>query len=167
MARPIISGARLITKAKCSIRLCHETAGSQGCVEVLAQNDEPQRAAAMAVQKSSGHLTDRLRSYRAAMNVIGNAERREANGRWINNRAENSINRSGDESERWRASGVRNRFRNSPRSTLQFTTISAKCVISAAANTLKSIAPLPWPSGVYLPPEIRRSRGSATQLVFF
>ena len=34
-------------------------------------------------------VTDRLRSYRAAMNVIGNAER-QATGRWINNRAENS-----------------------------------------------------------------------------
>ena len=30
-------------------------------------------------------VTDRLRSYRAAMNVIGNAER-QATGRWINNR---------------------------------------------------------------------------------
>ena len=34
-------------------------------------------------------VTDRLRSYRAAMNVIGNAERQET-GRWLNNRAENS-----------------------------------------------------------------------------
>ena len=34
-------------------------------------------------------VTDRLRSYRAAMNVIGNSERQEC-GRWLNNRAENS-----------------------------------------------------------------------------
>ena len=34
-------------------------------------------------------VTDRLRSYRAAMIVIGNAERQET-GRWLNNRAENS-----------------------------------------------------------------------------
>ena len=34
-------------------------------------------------------VTDRLRSYRAAMNVIGNAERQKT-GRWLNNRAENS-----------------------------------------------------------------------------
>jgi putative transposase len=34
-------------------------------------------------------VTDKLRSTRAAMNVIGNAERRET-GRWLNNRAENS-----------------------------------------------------------------------------
>ena len=34
-------------------------------------------------------VTDRLRSYRAAMKVIGN-EARQATGRWPNNRAENS-----------------------------------------------------------------------------
>ncbi len=43
--------------------------------------------------KRYGHpeaiVTDRLRSTRAAMKVIGNAERQET-GRWLNNRAENS-----------------------------------------------------------------------------
>jgi len=34
-------------------------------------------------------VTDRLRSYRAAMKVIGNEARQET-GRWLNNRAENS-----------------------------------------------------------------------------
>ena len=34
-------------------------------------------------------VTDRLRSYRAAMKIIGNAERQET-GHWLNNRAENS-----------------------------------------------------------------------------
>ena len=34
-------------------------------------------------------VTDRLRSYRAAMNVIGNGADQEV-GRWLNNRAENS-----------------------------------------------------------------------------
>ncbi len=34
-------------------------------------------------------VTDKLRSYRAAMKVIGN-EARQAAGRWLNNRAENS-----------------------------------------------------------------------------
>ena len=34
-------------------------------------------------------LSDKLRSYRAAMKVIGNADRQET-GRWLNNRAENS-----------------------------------------------------------------------------
>jgi len=33
-------------------------------------------------------VTDKLRSYRAAMMVIGNADRQET-GRWVNNRAEN------------------------------------------------------------------------------
>ncbi len=34
-------------------------------------------------------VTDKLRSYRAAIKVIGN-EARQATGRWLNNRAENS-----------------------------------------------------------------------------
>lgn len=34
-------------------------------------------------------VTDRLRSYRAAMNEVGNAHRQET-GRWLNNRGENS-----------------------------------------------------------------------------
>jgi len=34
-------------------------------------------------------VTDRLRSYRAAMKVIGVSDRQEC-GRWLNNRAENS-----------------------------------------------------------------------------
>ena len=35
-------------------------------------------------------VTDKLRSYGAAMNVIGHADRQECAGLWINNRAENS-----------------------------------------------------------------------------
>ena len=34
-------------------------------------------------------VTDKLRSYGAAMKVIGNVEKQET-GRWLNNRAENS-----------------------------------------------------------------------------
>ena len=34
-------------------------------------------------------VTDKLRSYRAAMMIIGNVDRQET-GRWLNNRAENS-----------------------------------------------------------------------------
>ena len=34
-------------------------------------------------------VTDKLRSYGAAMKVVGNADKRET-GRWLNNRAENS-----------------------------------------------------------------------------
>ncbi len=35
-------------------------------------------------------VTDKLRSYGAAMKVLGNEARQECDGRWINNRAENS-----------------------------------------------------------------------------
>jgi putative transposase len=35
-------------------------------------------------------VTDKLRSYGAAMKALGNAARQECEGRWINNRAENS-----------------------------------------------------------------------------
>ena len=49
-------------------------------------------------------VTDRLRSYRAAMNVIGNAADQEC-GRWLNNRAENSHQpfrrREGEMSKFW------------------------------------------------------------------
>ena len=51
-------------------------------------------------------VSDKLRSYHAAMKVIGNAKRQET-GRWLNNRAENSHQPlPHDESERWRNSGV-------------------------------------------------------------
>ena len=35
------------------------------------------------------YVTDKLRSYSAAMKVIGNVDKQET-GRWLNNRAENS-----------------------------------------------------------------------------
>ena len=35
-------------------------------------------------------VTDKLRSYGAAMKVIGNSQSRQETGRWLNNRAENS-----------------------------------------------------------------------------
>ena len=85
-------------------------------------------------------VTDKLRSYRVAMRAIGNAFRQET-GRWLNNRAENSHQPFRRESERWRSSGVRNRFRNSLRSTLQFITISIWNVISSPAKSSSSIAP--------------------------
>ena len=62
--------------------------------------------------------TDRLRSYRAAMKVIGN-EARQATGRWLNNRAENSHQPlPHDESERWRNSGMQSHYRHTPRSII-------------------------------------------------
>ncbi len=50
-------------------------------------------------------VTDRLRSYRAAMNVIGNAADQEC-GRWLNNRAENS------HQPFWRREGAMSKLRD-------------------------------------------------------
>ena len=111
-------------------------------------------------------VTDRLRSYHAAMKVIGNAERQET-GRWLNNRAENSHQPlPRDESERWRSSGVQSRFRNSPRSTPQFTISSTRNVIFTTAKTSSSIERPPWQSGVNLRPEIYRLWGCADRFAF-
>ena len=65
-------------------------------LEVFATKRRDRRAALTflkRVMKRYGRpasiVTDRLRSYRAAMNVIGNAADQTC-GRWLNNRAENS-----------------------------------------------------------------------------
>jgi len=64
--------------------------------EVFATKRRDRRAALRFLKRAMkryGRLrmiaTDRLRSYRAAKNVIGNSQRQEC-GRWLNNRAENS-----------------------------------------------------------------------------
>ena len=99
-------------------------------------------------------VTDRLRSYRAAMKEIGN-EARQATGRRLNNRAENSHQPlPHDESERWRNSGAQSHYRNSPRSVLQFIITLIRNVTSTAARTSSTIAPPPWQNGVNLRPEI-------------
>ena len=43
-----------------------------------------------AVGRPRAIVTDRLRSYGAAMKVIGNPDRHDCDGRWINNQADNS-----------------------------------------------------------------------------
>ena len=65
-------------------------------LEVFATKRRNRRAALKFLKRAMKRygqpnviVTDRLRSYRAAMNVIGNTERQEC-GRWLNNRAENS-----------------------------------------------------------------------------
>ncbi len=65
-------------------------------LEVFATKHRGRKAARAFLKRTMNHygrpraiVTDRLRSYGAAMKVIGNAERQE-NGRWLNNRAENS-----------------------------------------------------------------------------
>jgi putative transposase len=65
-------------------------------LEVFATKRRNRRAALKFLKRAMKRygqpkviVTDRLRSYRAAMNVIGNAADQEC-GRWLNNRAENS-----------------------------------------------------------------------------
>ena len=65
-------------------------------LEVLATNRRDRRAALEFLKRTMKHygrsrsiVTDRLRSYRAAMKMIGNATDHECS-RWLNNRAENS-----------------------------------------------------------------------------
>ncbi len=50
-------------------------------------------------------VTDRLRSYRSAMKVIGNAADQEC-GRWLTIEPRIPTSRSDDEKERWRGSGT-------------------------------------------------------------
>ena len=94
-------------------------------------------------------VTDRLKSHRAAMNVIGNAAAQTC-GRWLNNRTENSYQPFR------RREGAMARFRDiktvqkfaaaTPRSTI----ISIRNVIFITAKPSNSIAPPLWPSGVDL-----------------
>ena len=65
-------------------------------LEVFATKRRDRRAALQFIKRAMKRygrprliVTDRLRSYRAAMNVIGNAANQTC-GRWLNNRAENS-----------------------------------------------------------------------------
>jgi putative transposase len=76
-------------------------------------------------------VTDRLRSYRAAMKAIGVADRQEC-GRWLNNRAvpKTHTSRSGDDWVRWRVSETSRRCRNSPLFMPRSTTSSTSSVIS-------------------------------------
>jgi len=65
-------------------------------LEVFATKRRDRKAALQFIKRAMKRygrprsvVTDRLRSYRAAMNVIGNAADQTC-GRWLNNRAENS-----------------------------------------------------------------------------
>ena len=65
-------------------------------LEVFATKRRDRRAALKFLKRTMKRygrpkviVTDRLRSYRAAMKIVGNAECQET-GRWLNNRAENS-----------------------------------------------------------------------------
>ena len=65
-------------------------------LEVFATKRRDRKAALKFIKRTMKHygwprsiVTDRLRSYRSAMNVIGNDADQEC-GRWLNNRAEDS-----------------------------------------------------------------------------
>ena len=97
-------------------------------------------------------VTDRLRSYRAAMNVIGNAADQEC-GCWLNNRAENSHQpfrrREGAMSKFRDVKTLQNSLPSMPRSTI----ISISTVTSTAAKLSKKIALPRWPNVVSLLPD--------------
>jgi len=92
-------------------------------------------------------VTDKLRSYGAAMKIIGNVDRQET-GRWLNNRAENSHLFSDDENRRCCASDERRHCRNSSPSTLRSTIISTRNVTFIHVLISSSTATLLSPSGV-------------------
>ncbi|MEQ8319103.1 MAG: DDE-type integrase/transposase/recombinase [Rhodospirillales bacterium] len=75
---------------ECGIDICHETIrfwwnrfGPMFAAEIR------KRRAMKRYGRPKVIVTDRLRSNRTALNVIGNAAKQEC-GRWLNNRAENS-----------------------------------------------------------------------------
>jgi putative transposase len=85
-------------------------------------------------------VTDKLRSYGAAMKVVGNADRQET-GRWVNNRAENShlpFRRRERAMLRFDRCDV---CKSSLPSTLQSTTISIRNATSTHETISSSIEP--------------------------
>ncbi len=90
--------------------------------------------------------TDKLQSYRAAMKMIGNDARQET-GRWLNNRTEHPHRPFRRREKAMPNSGAQSRYRNSPRSILQCTTISTEDVIFTTVEFSRSIAHPPWQNG--------------------
>ena len=91
-------------------------------------------------------VTDKLRSYGAAMKVVGNADRQET-GRWCNNRAENSHLPFRRRERAMLASDRCDVCRSSLPSTLQSTTISIRNATSTHETISSSIEPLLLLSG--------------------
>ena len=92
-------------------------------------------------------ITDRLRSYRAALRELGGSGRHQA-GRWLNNLRRIPTCRSGDENTQCSVSGGCEASRNLPPSILPSTTTST-CDDPSAHGTISSLtAPLHLPSGV-------------------
>ena len=91
-------------------------------------------------------VTDRLRSYRSAMKVIGNAAA-QACGRWLNNRAENAHQPVRRRERAMAKSRDVRTFRSSPPSTPPSQTTSTRTAVSAAAPSSRTTCALPWRSG--------------------
>jgi len=128
-------------------------------LEVFATKRRDRKAALKFLKrkmKRSGRpaltVTDRLRSYRSTMKVIGNAADQEC-GRWLNDRARIHTSHFDDENERCRDSEPQGPYRNSPPLTHQSTTTSTTTATSTAAISSSKTALPPWPSDVSLQPE--------------
>ena len=90
--------------------------------------------------------SDGLRSYRAAMNELGNVDKQEV-GRWANDRVENShlpFQRRERAMLRFRQMS---RYRSSPRSMPTSTTTSTRNATSSIARPTRTAARSHWPSG--------------------
>ena len=96
--------------------------------------------------RADAFVTDRLRSYGAALREIGAADRQET-GRWLNNRAENSHPRFDDGSGPCSAFGACEVCRNSPPFIPQCTITSTRNATSTQDRISSSTGPLLWPSG--------------------
>ena len=131
-------------------------------LEVVATTRRDRKAALRFLKRAmkrygrpASIVTDRLRSYRAAMKVVGNEGCQETR-RWLNNRAENS------HQPFRRREGAMARFRDlktlqiSPPSMPRSITTSTTNAISTAAIFSNKLEPPPWPSGANLQPESLR-----------
>ena len=106
--------------------------------------------------------SDGLRSYKAAMNELGNAERQEV-GRGANNRVENSHLPF----RRRERAMLRFRQMRTLKSSPQFRPTSTTILISSATSSTEKLtrpaARPPWPSGSPSWPELNRGRGELCQ----
>ena len=82
MARRTICGVRWIMKARCWRSFATKRRDRRAALKFLKRTMK-------RYGRPKAVVSDRLRSYRAAMMLIGNASSQEC-GRWLNNRAENS-----------------------------------------------------------------------------
>ena len=137
-------------------------------LEVFATKRRDRRAALKFLKRTMKRygrprsiVTDRLRSYRSAMRVIGNAADQEC-GRWLNNRAENShqpFRRRERAMQRFRAVRTLQKF------AVAHTLIHNHFTSTAATSSNRTVLP-PWPSGVNSRPERLRPAPFAGPLRF-